>query len=536
MSTFLTNPILTGFHPDPSIIRVGADYYLATSTFEWFPGVQIYHSRDLQHWELIARPLRRRSQLDLRGVPDSGGVWAPCLSYDRGTFYLVYSNLRSFDGPWKDVPNFLVTTQDIRGDWSEPCFLTASGFDASLFHDWDGKKWLVHLLVDHRDNRLFGGIVLQEWDPVLQRLVGPRRPIFQGTDLGRTEGPHLYRRGDYYYLLTAEGGTEYGHAVTLARSRHLEGPYEVHPHHPLLSSRDCPEHPLQKTGHADWVMGENGDCHLVFLTGRPLTTGGRCTLGRETALEVLEWRADAWPYLAGGGRLARLHVPAPPLPPHPFPTPPARHHWETGPLPPVFQSLRRPIDENWLQIRSRAPGLRLRGGDSLSSLHEQSLIARRVQHFHCRAATELHFLPEHFQQLAGLVAYYNTAHYYYLHLRGDDTGTQTQLQLLACDHYQTVELLRPPLVLPRGERVRLQLEWRGADLQFFYALDAENWRTVGPTLDGSILSDDYVREGDHRYRPAFTGAFVGICCQDLSGQQIPADFFWWEYAELTNEK
>ncbi|MEO1653148.1 MAG: family 43 glycosylhydrolase, partial [Bacteroidota bacterium] len=161
----IRNPILSGFHPDPSIIRVDKDFYLATSTFEWHPGVRIFHSRDLAHWELIAQPLHRLSQLDLRGVPDSGGVWAPCLSYDQGVFYLVYSNVRSFDGVWKDSPNYLVTTRDIRGEWSEPIFLNARGFDGSLFHDQDGKKYYLSMQVDHRQGRLFGGIILQEYDP-----------------------------------------------------------------------------------------------------------------------------------------------------------------------------------------------------------------------------------------------------------------------------------------------------------------------------------------------------------------------------------
>ena len=170
--TTIQNPILKGFNPDPSIIRVANDYYIATSTFEWFPGVQIHHSRDLMHWQLITRPLNRRSQLDMLGVPDSCGVWAPCLSYHQGTYYLVFSNVKSFDGVWKDTPNYLVTTQDIRGDWSEPIFLNASGFDGSLFHDENGRKWYTSMLLDHRKGKFFGGIILQEYDAQAEKLVG----------------------------------------------------------------------------------------------------------------------------------------------------------------------------------------------------------------------------------------------------------------------------------------------------------------------------------------------------------------------------
>ena len=163
---------------------------------------------------MVSRVLTRKSQLDLLGVPDSCGVWAPCLSYDKGTFYLVYSNVKSFDGVWKDTPNYLVTTQDITGSWSEPIFLNSSGFDGSLFHDTNGRKWYTSMLVDHRKGKFFGGIIVQEYDEVSQRLVGESVKIFDGTELERTEGPHLYKKDDYYYLLTAEGGTEYGHAVS----------------------------------------------------------------------------------------------------------------------------------------------------------------------------------------------------------------------------------------------------------------------------------------------------------------------------------
>ncbi|MEQ9299602.1 MAG: glycoside hydrolase family 43 protein [Cyclobacteriaceae bacterium] len=283
------NPILKGFNPDPSIIRVGSDYYIATSTFEWFPGVQIHHSRDLANWTLVKRPLERKSQLDLLGVPDSCGVWAPCLSYADGIFYLVYSNVKSFDGPWKDTPNYLIIAKDILGDWSEPIFLDSRGFDASLFHDEDGRKWYVTLVVDHRQQRLFGGIEIQEIDPMSMSLKGPSYKIFEGTSLGCTEGPHLYKKDGYYYLITAEGGTEYHHAMTIARSRDITGPYEVHPQNPLITCKDNPEHPLQKSGHGDFVQAANGDWYIVFLISRPISERGRCILGRETAIEKVFW-------------------------------------------------------------------------------------------------------------------------------------------------------------------------------------------------------------------------------------------------------
>ena len=233
----IANPILRGFNPDPSIVRVGDDYYIATSTFEWFPGVQIHHSRDLVYWRLIARPLNRASQLDMRGDPDSCGVWAPCLTHADGLFHLIYTDVKRYGrtttagasgASLRDFHNYLVTSPRIDGEWSDPVYLNSSGFDPSLFHDDDGRKYLVNMLWDHRpgQNR-FAGIVLQEYSPATRTLVGERHNIFSGTAIGLTEAPHLYKRDGWYYLLTAEGGTGWGHAVTMARSRTLFGPYEL---------------------------------------------------------------------------------------------------------------------------------------------------------------------------------------------------------------------------------------------------------------------------------------------------------------------
>ena len=171
----IQNPILKGFNPDPSILRVGEDYYIATSTFEWFPGVQIHHSRDLVNWRLLTRPLDRISQLNMIGNPDSGGIWAPCLSYCDGLFYLIYTDMKYWlRDPYKIGTNYLVTAPDIMGPWSEPIPLNFRGFDPSLFHDDDGKKWFVNMVWDHRQqNNRFSGILLQEYDHEQKKLVGP---------------------------------------------------------------------------------------------------------------------------------------------------------------------------------------------------------------------------------------------------------------------------------------------------------------------------------------------------------------------------
>src|SRR6187549_491838 len=200
--SIIRNPILPGFNPDPSILRVGDDYYIATSTFEWYPGVQIHHSRDLANWDLVTRPLSRRSQLDMRGDPDSCGVWAPCLTHDGKQFWLVYTDVKRKDGSFKDAHNYIVTAPAIEGPWSDPVYVNSSGFDPSLFHDDDGRKWFLNMQWSHLTNRLgggtkhpaFAGILLQEYDASAGRLVGPVKNIFRGSDQGLVEAPHLYRR------------------------------------------------------------------------------------------------------------------------------------------------------------------------------------------------------------------------------------------------------------------------------------------------------------------------------------------------------
>src|SRR5215813_5593495 len=191
----IRNPILKGFNPDPSIVRVGDDYYIATSTFEWFPGVQIHHSRDLVHWRLLTRPLNRASQLNMLGDPDSCGIWAPCLSYADGLFWLVYTDVKRYDGT-KDMHNYIVTAPKIEGPWSDPSYVNSSGFDPTLFHDDDGRKWFLNMVWNHRGpargshpkTPAFDGILLQEWDPKARKLVGPVRNVFRGSEHGLVEG------------------------------------------------------------------------------------------------------------------------------------------------------------------------------------------------------------------------------------------------------------------------------------------------------------------------------------------------------------
>ncbi|WP_141502110.1 glycoside hydrolase family 43 protein [Paenibacillus luteus] len=529
----INNPILRGFNPDPSIIRVGDDYYIATSTFEWFPGVQIHHSRDLVNWRVLTHPLARASQLDMIGNPDSGGVWAPCLSYDNGTFYLIFTDVKSHMGPFKDTHNYMVTAADIKGPWSEPIYLNSSGFDPSLFHDEDGTKWVTNLTWDHRKGKNpFGGIVIQQYSEELKALTGPIHTLFGGTSLGLTEGPHIYRHDGYYYLITAEGGTRYGHAATVARSRTLLGTYEADPAGPLVTSADRPELELQKAGHASLVETQDGQLYIVHLCARPLSTLGSCTLGRETAIQPVEWTKDGWLRLSNMGHSPQVQVKAPGLLEHQHEAEPEIEHFDREMISIHLHTLREPLGDQWATWKERPGYMRLKGRESLYSTHRQSLIARRQQSFTVDAETVVEFEPDTYQQLAGLVYYYNTKNYYYLWISRDEKLGKC-LGLMSSDRGVYDEPLEQPVSIDGAERCYLKAEIRHEALQFYYSLDGLAWQPIGPVLDAGKISDEnaeLVKDG-FALDQGFTGAFIGICVQDLSGQAKYADFDYFKYSE-----
>jgi xylan 1,4-beta-xylosidase len=528
----VTNPILPGFNPDPSILLVGDTYYVATSTFEWFPGVQIHASKDLANWDLVVRPLDRKSQLDMRGNPDSGGIWAPCLTHDGDRFWLVYTDMKRREGSYKDGHNYIVRAERIEGPWSDPVYVNSSGFDPSLFHDDDGHKWFVNMMWDYRGPNRFCGIALQEFDAQAGRLVGPRTNIFRGTELALTEGPHLYKRtgksGTWYYLITAEGGTGYRHGVTMARSRAIDGPYEVHPIKHVITAKDAPDNPLQRAGHADFVETPDGRVYMVHLMSRP-NKDRRSVMGRETSIEEMEWRDDDWLWLKAGGSAPQLQVEVPGTFDAAGFWAEKRYTFEAG-LPKDFQWLRTPEPD---RIFALAGGkLRLFGRESMGSYFEQALVARRQTTVDYYAETEVAFAPYDERCLAGLTAYYGRFNNYYLAVTADAEGHR-ELAILAVEKGwpdgDTTLPLDPPVRLPRTGKVRLALEVRKGGLQFSYALAGDVLRPVGPLLDATQLSDECAGPGLHG---SFTGAFVGMAAEDLNGTATPADFSYFVYRPL----
>lgn len=532
----IRNPILPGFNPDPSILRVGDDYYIATSTFEWYPGVQIHHSRDLVNWRLLTRPLRRASQLDMRGDPDSCGVWAPCLTYSDGLFWLVYTDVKRYGrttvggasgASLRDFHNYLVTTTNIGGDWSDALYLNSSGFDPSLFHDDDGRKYMVNQLWDHRPGRgRFAGIVIQEYSVEQRKLVGERQNIFRGTEIGFTEAPHLYKRNGWYYLVTAEGGTGWGHAMTMARSRSLTGPYELHPDKYILTARDRPHAPLQRAGHGDLVDTQAGDTYAVYLCGRPLPNRGRCVLGRETAIQKMVWGKDDWLRTLDGSGMPELETPAPALPAVTFARASDHEDFDSDQLPIDFQWLRSPKPRELFSLTARPGYLRLYGRETLGSVFRQALVARRQQ-AHCYSASvAMEFEPAHFQQAAGLVCYYNSAKFHYLHVTHDEEhGRHVRVMSCVPDLPQS-DYFTAPIAIGAG-RIELRVEVDYERLKFAYRIGDGDWNWLPELFDASALSDECAGPGSAN----FTGAFVGMACQDMSGALHPADFDWFEYRE-----
>jgi xylan 1,4-beta-xylosidase len=532
------NPVLKGFNPDPSILRVKDDFYIATSTFEWFPGVQIHHSKDLLNWELVTRPLDRVSQLDMKGCGSSCGVWAPCLTYDGKLFYLVYTVVRSKDR-WKDTHNYIVTSPSIQGPWSEPHYVNSYGFDPSLFHDDDGKKWVVTMNTDLRKGKnRFAGIILQRWDEEKGMSVGERELIWKGTDIGLTEGPHLYHIGKYYYLFCAEGGTSYCHAESVARSASIHGPYETMPGNPLVTSNvgadekyDYGNKPyekpsslaIQKSGHASLIQLPDGGWMLAHLCGRPV--GGRyCILGRETALENVVFDKDAWPRLKKGGMAASATYETPFDGSAPKPVS-KDYDFSKGKLDIDFQTLRHPLGPDMLSFLDRKGYLRLYGREGLMSCFDQSLVGRRQQSFHVVFTTKLDFHPTWYKQMAGLAYYYNTQEFYYLALTFDDEMHSRVLRIFSCDNNVYDEWISPVQV-PKDGEISLMLCVDQEKAQYRYSLDGKKYFDIGPVLDATKISDDRIAGS------AFTGAFFALCCQDMSGFHLPADFRNAHYEEL----
>jgi xylan 1,4-beta-xylosidase len=519
----IKNPVLRGFHADPSLVYVDGTFYVACSTFEYYPGVRIMASKDLANWEAVGHPLGEPRLLHMEGNPRSTGVWAPCLTHCDGLFYLVYTDMKYWHNPYKDSPNYITTARDIRGPWSDPVFINCSGFDPSLFHDDDGRKYFVNMEWDYRkynpenEAAQFSGILVTELDPATLKAVSAPVKVFRGTAKGLVEAPHILKKDGWYYLFTAEGGTTYGHAETIARARSVYGEYELHPAKYLTCAEQAPESPLQKTGHGAAAQSADGRWWFSFLCGRPLEGTKRCPLGRETGINELIWK-DGWPYLKNG-----TTVPDECFEGYGEQEPPKAVKYGFGDESFLldFQSLR-----STPKYSLEAGGvLRLWGGNSPCCNFGQAALLRRQQDFSFEATVSFRLFGENFQQMAGLMYRYDETTHYYLRAAKDLETGKSSLALLSMD--AGAFAVSDELEIPDAfAKLCLKLSVKGARGKFSYSLDGISFAAFPGEIDASKLSDEYAQP------LGFTGAFVGMQCVDMRDKTSYADFYGFEYKPM----
>jgi len=500
--TTFKNPVLPGFHPDPSVCRVGADFYLVTSSFEYFPGVPIFHSRDLVHWRKLGHCLDRVEQLPLAGAPASAGVWAPTLRHHRGVFYMTTTNMTAGG-------NFIVTAAAPEGPWSDPVFVAQPGIDPSLFFDEDGSAIYT---------TAHGGAFQSRIDVTTGKLLSEPKLVWRGSGGQHPEGPHLYFRDGWYYLLISEGGTEYGHMITMARARSPWGPFEPCSRNPLLTHRSQ-QSPIQAVGHADLIESPGGAWFAVFLGVRPNGYPPCYHLGRETFLCPVTWAEDGFPVIGDHGRVSLE-----------MKTPLAQQSVLESPVRDDFTARKLALDWNYLRNPDRAlyslderPGfLRLHGAPAgLDDALSPAWVGRRQCHFAVQAAACLEFLAESEREEAGLVVRMNERHHYEIFVtrRGGSPHVVLRRRIGSLQ----AEVASRALSANESSRIVL-------------AIDADRDKysfSCGPSRDElTPLGDGETRYLSTEVASGFTGVYFAMYASGNGAPSTrPADFDWFEYRE-----
>jgi xylan 1,4-beta-xylosidase len=503
------NPVRRGFYPDPSVIGVGEDYYMVNSTFQYFPAVVISHSCDLVHWETIGHAITS-NDLDLADIYDSHGIWAPDISYHEGVFY-IFAPLR-LNGAGPTGHNVLrrqlvVTSARAEGPYSKPVCLEVDAIDPSHFVDDDGTHYLV----------VAPGITIAKLSDDCTRVLSEPVTVWAGTGQRAPEGPHLLKKSGYYYAVLAEGGTGYGHRISIARSRNLYGPYEACPFNPVLKQND-PQAPLQRAGHGKLVQTLKGDWWLFYLCSRP-NQGNFTTLGRETALDPVRWTDDGWFTVnEGQGPSERQQVPDLPE----YRTMEANYdHFDSDRLNLQWQFVRNPDNSAW-SLTERPGYFRIWTGDGdLNERRAKNTLVRRETEHQYIAITQLEFNPTRPGEQAGLTCYYSTDSYIKFCLI-QDNGRKIQVEERRRNQSkvvaQTDALESGPLYL--------MVKTHGQERLFYYSYNQCDWHLVGTVSDCSFLSD----EGFPGQGKRHTGTMVGLYANNGGcGSRISADFDWFNY-------
>ena len=491
-----SNPVIKGFNPDPSICRVGEDYYLVTSSFQYFPGVPLYHSKDLVNWKQVGHVLTRDSQLQLEGANSSQGIFAPTLRHHNGKFYMITTNISS-------LGNFIVTAEDPLGEWSDPIPVKMGGIDPSIFWDEDGKCWYT--------GSVDGGTLLCEINPDTGDVLSEPKRIWDGTGGRWPEAPHIYKKDGWYYLIIAEGGTEFGHMETIARSRNIEGPYQSAPHNPILAHYKAAtqDNPIQGVGHADFVQAHDGSWWLVCL-GFRTQSGMHHLLGRETFLAPVRWDEGAWPVVNATGDIA-LKMNVPTLPLQPFEAEPARNEFD-APLGKEWFWLRNPDLSKYEVANGR---LRIHGvaAGTDEAVTSPSFVSYRQQEHRFSAETYLTMGNVHSGDKAGMSIYMDSNGHYDIALvkKGGKTVIETVYRLGAITHKEEIPF--------SGNKVWLKVSGDQMKYQLWYSADGKNFKLAG-TGDTRYLSSETYNN--------FTGITIGLWAQSPTGKGY-ADFEYFEY-------
>ncbi|MCC2600479.1 glycoside hydrolase family 43 protein [Sphingobacterium sp. FBM7-1] len=498
------NPIIRGFNPDPSICRVGEDYYLVTSSFEYFPGLPIYHSKDLVNWRHVGHCLTRDSQLSLQTATASGGLYAPSLRYYDGLFYVICTNV-------SDRGNFYCTAENPTGPWSDPIWVDIKSIDPDIFWDDDGKTYFV----TQGDE----GIRITEIDLKTGQKLSPERLVWGGTGGRFPEAPHVYKKDGYYYLLIGEGGTEYMHSATIGRSKNLFGPYENCPLNPILThaNRMGQGNPIQGIGHADFVQATDGSWWTVFL-------GFRVTqmytyyhiLGRETFLAPVDWPEGGWPQVNGNG-IVYLDMKVPTLPLQPFAEPTTRTDFDSDMLGFEWQFLRNPIRENY-SLHERPGFFRITASsNTLDEAAQVSMICRRQTEHEFSASTSLELVSQTDDEEAGVTLIQNNTHHYELLLKREKKHYVVQLRVsVGSLRYIAAEKM------VHDNKIVLRIEGTPLSYSFHYQIPGDtNWESLG-SLDTRYLSTEVAG--------GFTGIMIGLYSSSNGKPTRAKAFFdWFDY-------
>lgn len=495
----LRNPVIPGYHPDPSVCRVGDDFYLVNSSFQYFPGVPIYHSKDLVNWELIGNVLDRESQLPLKGASSWLGIYAPTIRYHEGTYYMITTNVGNGG-------NFMVTSKDPRGPWSEPLWLEQQGIDPSLWFE-NGKCYMV----SNPDNT----IMLCEIDPVTGKQLTPSKALWQGTGGRYPEGPHLYKKDGWYYLLISEGGTELAHRLTIARSKTIDGPYMANPANPLLTNCSMAGQgmQIQGTGHGDFVQAKDGSWWIVFLAYRNFG-GSYHHLGRETYLAPVEWPKGQWPVVNGGNPVDTL-MQVKTLPQVPVAKKTSYYDF-TKPFGPEWVYIQNPDSANYKMEHGL---LRLRASNSSLTKNERpTFIGRRQESAKVLVETHLNFSESATDDQAGLSVYQiNDGHV--------DFCLQARKARMCIAVKASLKSIETVLAADEidGFEVWLRIKSDGETYDFEYSLDGQKY-TPYYKLSCPLVSTEVVG--------GFTGVVLGMYAyQKGSDGATFADFDYFKYEE-----